>query len=126
MAAANDQLAQPSLPLEIVAHNATVIISGVLLGALLAFVTSHLGWLRHHLGLNDRLVNTIFPLGTRFFFFTFPLWIIMTIQPALRISAFIREQVPLFCQSMMPNLFPPEDNVIFESKNPAQMTTPTG
>jgi hypothetical protein len=33
-------------PLDVVAHNATVIVSGVLLGALLAFITFH-GWLRH-------------------------------------------------------------------------------
>ncbi|KAJ5487594.1 hypothetical protein N7530_001894 [Penicillium desertorum] len=74
------------LPLEVVAHNATVILSGVLLGALLAFVTSHLGWLRHHVRLNVRLVNALFPLGPQVFFFTLPLWFIVTIRPATRIS----------------------------------------
>ncbi|KAJ5385010.1 hypothetical protein N7517_002921 [Penicillium concentricum] len=75
-----------SLPLDVVAHNATVILSGVLLGALLAFVASHLGWLRHHVHLNDRLVNAIFPLGPQFCFFTLPLWFIVTVPLVLRFS----------------------------------------
>ncbi|KAJ5500222.1 hypothetical protein N7453_009273 [Penicillium expansum] len=105
MDAANDPVVQPSLPLDIVAHNATVILSGVLLGALLAFVTSHLGWLRHHVRLNDRLVNAIFPLGPQVFFFTLPLWFIVALRPAVRFSV-------------------PEYNDILESsiKIPAQMT----
>lgn len=65
--ATNDLVIQSSLPLDVVAHNATVIVSGVLLGALLAFITFHLGWLRHHVRLNDRLVNAIFPLGPQVF-----------------------------------------------------------
>ena len=73
-------------PLDVVAHNATVILSGVLLGALLAFITFHLGWLRHHVRLNDRLVNAIFPLGPQVFFFTLPLWFIVTLRPAARFS----------------------------------------
>ncbi|KAF4760382.1 hypothetical protein N7455_002683 [Penicillium solitum] len=84
---ANDPVVQSSLPLEVVAHNATVIVSGVLLGALLAWITFHLGWLRHHVRLNDRLVNVLFPLGPEFFFFTLPLWFIVTLPSAVRFSA---------------------------------------
>ncbi|KGO50521.1 hypothetical protein PEX2_036920 [Penicillium expansum] len=116
---------QPSLPLDVVAHNATVILSGVLLGALLAFVTSHLGWLRHHVRLNDRLVNAIFPLGPQVFFFTLPLWFIVALRPAVRFSVLIMEYATVICQSLMAYIFPvPEYNDILESsiKIPAQMT----
>lgn len=73
-------------PLEVVAHNATVIVSGVLLGVLLAFITFHFGWLRHHIRLNDRLVNILFPLGPQVFFFTLPLGLIVTLPSAMRFS----------------------------------------
>lgn len=58
----------------------------MLLGALLAFITFHLGWLRHYIRLNDRLVNVIFPLGPQVFFFTLPLWFIVTLPSAVRFS----------------------------------------
>lgn len=38
-------------------HDATVIWSGVILGALLAFITSDLGKLRHHVTFIDQRVN---------------------------------------------------------------------
>ncbi|KAJ6137971.1 hypothetical protein N7471_004457 [Penicillium samsonianum] len=125
--AANDPVVQPSLPLEVVAHNATVILSGVLLGALLAFVTFHLGWLRHHVRLNDRLVNAIFPLGSQVFFFTLPLWFVVMLPPAVRFTVFVGEYATALYLSLMSYLFPP-DNAILEStiKIAAQMTkTPT-
>ncbi|KAJ5163146.1 uncharacterized protein N7500_004976 [Penicillium coprophilum] len=119
MDAANDQVARPSLPLDVVAHNTTVILSGVLLGALLAFVASHLGWLRHHVHLNDRLVNAIFPLGPQFFFFTLPLWFIVASDvkaTSLTYPAFIREYSTAIYQSDGH----PEYNAI--EITPAQMT----
>ncbi|KGO77311.1 hypothetical protein PITC_092710 [Penicillium italicum] len=125
MAAANDPVVQPSLPLDIVAHNATVILSGVLLGALLAFATSYLGWLRHYLRLNDRLVNTIFPLGPQVFFFTLPLWFIVALPPAVRFSVLIVEYATALCHSLVSYVFSaPEHNAIFETtiNIPAQMT----
>ncbi|KAJ5514560.1 hypothetical protein N7463_004112 [Penicillium fimorum] len=67
MDAANE-VARPSLPLDIVAHNATVILSGVLL-ALLAFVASHLG-LRHRVHLNDRSTQS-FHWGRNSLYITF-------------------------------------------------------
>ncbi|CDM33472.1 unnamed protein product [Penicillium roqueforti FM164] len=127
MAAANDQVAHPSLPLDVVAHNATVILSGVLLGALLAFITFHLGWLRHHVRLNDRLVNAIFPLGPQVFFFTLPLWFIVTLRPAARFSVLVAEYATAVYRSLMSYAFPaPEYNIILESTIaiPAQMTAP--
>lgn len=75
-----------------------MILSGVLLGALLAFVTSHLGWLRHHVRLNDRLVNAIFPLGPQVFFFTLPLWFIVALRPAVRFSGMYLEQCEGDCK----------------------------
>ncbi|OQE90399.1 hypothetical protein PENNAL_c0012G05512, partial [Penicillium nalgiovense] len=107
-------------PLEVVVHNATVILSGVLLGALLAFVTSHLGWLRHHVRLNDRLVNALFPLGPQFFFFTLPLWFIVTIRPVGRFSV---GYTTALCKSLETSMFPaPEGNIVESIKIPAQVT----
>ncbi|KOS42111.1 hypothetical protein ACN38_g7034 [Penicillium nordicum] len=127
--AANDPIVQSSLPLDVVAHNATVIVSGVLLGALLAFITFHLGWLRHYIRLNDRLVNVIFPLGPQVFFFTLPLWFIVTLPSAVRFSVIAAEYATALYQSWIPYVSSaPEYNVILEStiKIPAQMTeTPT-
>ncbi|CAI7588925.1 unnamed protein product [Penicillium crustosum] len=123
---ANDPVVQSSLPLEVVAHNATVIVSGVLLGVLLAFITFHFGWLRHHIRLNDRLVNILFPLGPQVFFFTLPLGLIVTLPSAMRFSA---EYVTALCQSWMSSAFPASEyNIVLEStvKIPPQMTeTPT-
>ncbi|CAI7586591.1 unnamed protein product [Penicillium glandicola] len=112
MAAANDQVVQPSLPLDVVAHNATVILSGVLLGALLAFVTSHLGWLRHHVRLNDRLVNAIFPLGPQVFFFTLPLVFIVALRPAERFSVIVGEYATALYRSSVSYVFPDPEYVI--------------
>ncbi|CAI7618336.1 unnamed protein product [Penicillium discolor] len=126
---ANDPVVQSSLPLEVVAHNATVIVSGVLLGALLALITFHLGWLRHHVRLNDRLVNVLFPLGPQFFFFTLPLWFIVTLPSAVRFSVRAAEYVTALCQSWISYEFPAlEYNLVLEStvNTPPQMTeTPT-
>ncbi|CAI7586395.1 unnamed protein product [Penicillium palitans] len=125
---ANDPVVQSSLPLEVVAHNATVIVSGVLLGALLAFITFHLGWLRHHVHLNDRLINALFPLGPQVFFFTLPLWFIVTVPSAVRFSVRAAEYVTALCQSWVsPYAIPfpaPEYNIVLEStvKISAQMT----
>ncbi|KAF3014583.1 hypothetical protein E8E15_003795 [Penicillium rubens] len=114
---------QPS-PLEVVAHNATVILSGVLLGAILAFVTSHLGWLRRYLRLNDRLINTLLPLGPQFFFFTLPLWFIVTIRPVTRISVFIVEYATALCKALASYVFPAaEGNIVESVEIPAQITT---
>ncbi|KAJ5954630.1 hypothetical protein N7501_008909 [Penicillium viridicatum] len=126
--ATNDPVVQSSLPLEIVAHNATVIVSGVLLGALLAFITSHLGWLRHNIPLNDQLVNAIFPLEPYVIFFTLPLWFIVTLPSAVRYSVLAAEYVTALCQSWISYAFrPPEHNVILEStiKVPQMTETPT-
>ncbi|KAJ5208459.1 hypothetical protein N7449_002838 [Penicillium cf. viridicatum] len=123
--ATNDLVIQSSLPLDVVAHNATVIVSGVLLGALLAFITFHLGWLRHHVRLNGRLVNIIFPLGPQVFFFTLPLWFIITLPSTVRFSRLAAGYATALYQSWISYAFPaPEYNFILERtiKIPAQMT----
>lgn len=122
-----------------------MIVSGVLLGALLAFITLRLGWLRHYIRLNDRLVNAIFPLGPQVFFFTLPLWFIVTLPSAVHFSSMYltvvwvvtgltllviaAEYATALYQSWIPYASSaPEYNVILEStiKIPAQMTeTPT-
>lgn len=53
---AGDQHIPPTGPLHVAIHNATVFWSGVLLGLLLAFITSRLGKLRHHFNLVNRLL----------------------------------------------------------------------
>ncbi|KAJ6153055.1 hypothetical protein N7497_007374 [Penicillium chrysogenum] len=130
---------QPS-PLEVVAHNATVILSGVLLGAILAFVTSHLGWLRRYLRLNDRLINTLPPTRTAILF----LYITAVVHcddtscyahfryasnsgvevTALTFLVFIVEYATALCKALASYVFPAaEGNIVESVEIPAQITT---